>query len=162
MRTPTVDGSGPYGYEPRELPWNPPATVDPNDAGLARNMIPAYEAFLKPAPKSWISGRVATLMAHYYTPDMPQALAGAVLRDWADLLAEFPGHAIQEAAQKWLRTETRKRPTPGDIREMCQRLVGEEIKVLKRLRSLAERVDPDRARVGGVVTTLARHLDRSK
>jgi hypothetical protein len=162
VTAPQADSFGPYGWEPRELPWSPPAKVDPNDAGLARSMIPAYEAYLEPAGVQWISGRIATVLGHYFVGNTSQPLGAAVFRDWIDILGDLPAHAIQEACLKWLRTEPRRRPGPGDIRELALRLVDEEAKTLKRLRALVERGDLQNPKTGGVVTTLARHLDRNK
>lgn len=156
MTAPQGDSFGPYGWEPKELPWRAPDRIDPNDAGLARSMIPAYERYLAPASPPWVSGRVATLMSHYYTPDMPQALGAAVFGDWIDILDDLPAHAIQEAAKKWLRTEPRRRPGPGDIRELAMRLVGDEIKTLARLRKLADLGERQNSPSAGVISILAR------
>lgn len=136
VTAPYRDAFGPYGYEPVELPWYPPEAVTADQEQAVRAILPAYDAYLKPPSIPWLSGRAATLMAHYFTPDMPQALAGAVLNDWVDIIGDLPQHAIAEACQKWLRTEPRKRPGPGDIRELALRLVEREMTHAKRLRAL--------------------------
>lgn len=71
-----------------------------------------------PAPASWISGRVATLLAHYWTPSMGDALQTAVAEDWLDELEGFPGWALHRACQWWASHDNhdrRRKPLPGDI-----------------------------------------------
>lgn len=138
------------------MPWSPPVAIGMEDLAEARRMIPVYEAYLTPAPAPWVSGRIATLMAHYYTPDMPQALGAAVFGDWIDILDDLPAHAIQEAAKKWLRTETRRRPGPGDIRDLAMRLVGDEMKILERLRKIAVMGERQNSPTAGVISILGR------
>lgn len=132
-----VDSFGPYGWEPKEKPWRKPAVITAEQAEAAKAALPAYDAFLAAPSVEWISGRIATLMVHYFVADMPVALAGAVLHDWVDILGDLPQHAIAEACRKWLRLEPRKRPTPGDIRALAMDKVGDEIKTRDRLRVLA-------------------------
>lgn len=160
VTAPITDSFGPYGWEPKELPWNPPAVVPLEQIAEARALIPAYERFLAPPSIPWISGRIATLLTHYFIVDMPKELAGAALRDWVDVLGDLPQHAIQEACLKWLRMEPRKRPGPGDIRDLAVRMVRDEMNALKRLRVLAERGDAQQSPMGGVVTSIAANLGR--
>ena len=154
VTAPITDSFGPYGWEPRELPWKPPAVVSVEQAAEARALIPAFERYLAPPTIPWISGRIATLLTHYYIVDMPKELAGAALRDWVDVLGDLPQHAIQEACLKWLRMESRKRPGPGDIRELAMRIVGDETKALKRLRIIAD-MGGAKPEATGIVTALA-------
>lgn len=119
------------------MPWHPPTTISDDDRASARQALVAYEAAMTPAPVDWISGRAATLLSHYFVPDRAVPLAAAAFGDWIDILGDLPRDAVQEACLKWLRTEPRKRPGPGDIRELALRLCGDGLKTLKRLRALA-------------------------
>ena len=77
-----------------------------------------YDEYLAPADRAQVSARIATLLAHYFVPDMPATLQTAVMTDWLDQLAECPAWAIQTACRHWLRQEKRK-PTIADIVELC-------------------------------------------
>lgn len=70
--------------------------------------------------RTWIGGRIITLLSHYWRDDDPVELTGALGKDWADVLEGLPKDAIQSAAVKYLRENPRKRPTPGAIYEMAR------------------------------------------
>ena len=65
---------------------------------------------------SWISGRIETLLSHYFQPESPTEVKDAALDDWVDALSIFPQPAIEYACRTYLRNQPRRRPTPGDIR----------------------------------------------
>ena len=67
------------------------------------------------AHREWIGGRAVTLLSHYWRDDDPVELTAAIGQDWADVLAGLPRDAIEQAAIRYLRSEPRKRPTPGAI-----------------------------------------------
>jgi len=71
----------------------------------------------------WISGRVETLLAHYFQPDNPSEVLEAAIDDWVDMLKPFSQQAIQAACTEYLRSEPRRRPTPGAIRDFAERAV---------------------------------------
>lgn len=74
---------------------------------------------LQPAPPGWISARVTALLHHYWMPEMSRGVAEAVAADWQEVLGGYPKAVIRAACEDWLRAETR-RPTPADIRKLCQ------------------------------------------
>lgn len=68
--------------------------------------------------RQWIAGRILTLLSHYWRDDDPVELTGAIGKDWADVLEGLPRDAIQAASLRYMRTEPRRRPTPGIIYAM--------------------------------------------
>lgn len=60
-------------------------------------------------------GRVWTLLNHYWREDDEFALTEAIARDWADILEGMPQDAIAKACMAYLRSEPRRKPTPGAI-----------------------------------------------
>lgn len=142
------DTFGPGGFDQVEQPWSPPAVISDDDRAQARQALAPYDAALAPAPVDWISGRAATLLSHYFVASQPQALGAAAFGDWIDILGDLPAAAVQQACLKWLRTEPRRRPGPGDIRELALREVGDALKTQKRLRKLLELPSPGAKVVG--------------
>src|SRR6185437_6725921 len=65
-----------------------------------------------------IAERIATLLAHYWTPNDSPELRKLVAADWMSDLKEFPADVVSAACQDWRRSEAR-RPTPADIRKRC-------------------------------------------
>ena len=63
----------------------------------------------------WISGRVQTLLSHYFQPDNPAEVMEAAIDDWIEALAHVSQHDIEWACRIYLRDQPRRRPTPGDI-----------------------------------------------
>ena len=45
-------------------------------------LVPAYRAYLEPGPRHEISGLLTKLRAHYFVPDLPEALGEAIANDW--------------------------------------------------------------------------------
>ncbi len=129
------DSFGPNGYDYVELPWELPA-VTGADREAAKAALPAFDAYLAPPEPRWVMGRIATLLSHYFTNQMSDSLAAGVAQDWAALLDGLPKSAIEQAALKWLRTETRRRPGPGDIRELALQIAGKQMQQRDRLRMI--------------------------
>jgi len=75
------------------------------------------------AHREWIGGRALTLLSHYYRPDDPVELTAAIGQDWADVLEGIPREFIQRAAIQYQREEPRKKPTPGAIYGLAQRMM---------------------------------------
>lgn len=65
---------------------------------------------------SWLSGRIATLLSHYYDPKHGDLLTEAAAVDWLNILSPFPQKAIEHACDHYMRNVTGKRPTPAEIR----------------------------------------------
>jgi hypothetical protein len=63
----------------------------------------------------WISGRIETLLGHYFQPDNPSELLEAAIDDWIEALLPFSQYAIKTACTNYLREEPRRRPTPGSV-----------------------------------------------
>lgn len=60
-------------------------------------------------------GRILTLLGHYWREDDPSEMNEAMGRDWADILEGMPQDAIGKACMAYLRSEPRRKPTPGAI-----------------------------------------------
>lgn len=73
--------------------------------------------------RTWIKGRAATLLAHYWREDDDPALLAAIGKDWADVLEGLPQEYIQKACIQYQRDEPRKRPTPGAIYQIARALM---------------------------------------
>lgn len=116
--------------------WTPPALTDQQRERVVGSFIPALEAFLVPADEQWINGRVATLLSHYYVPNVPMELQVAALGDWVRLLSRFPQWAIEAAVDEWLDRPGRQKPMPGDISAACRWRVAEPALNLRLLRRL--------------------------
>ena len=68
----------------------------------------------------WITGRIQTLLSHYFQPDAPIELREAALTDWAETLMPFSRQGIEHACANYLRGQPRRRPTPGEIRNRAE------------------------------------------
>lgn len=68
----------------------------------------------------WIGGRIETLLSHYFQPDQPQEVTEAALDDWVEVLVDYSQDHIENACKTYMRNQPRKRPTPGDIRSICE------------------------------------------
>lgn len=65
-----------------------------------------------------IAERISTLLSHYWTADESAALRDAQLGDWLEDLNAFAASVVAQAVAHWRQHETR-RPTPADIRKIC-------------------------------------------
>lgn len=68
----------------------------------------------------WITGRIMTLLQHYYQPDAHNEVKEAAFHDWVSLLSDFSQRAIEHACGSYLQDQPRRRPTPGDIIRRCE------------------------------------------
>ncbi len=73
--------------------------------------------------REWILGRIATLLGHYWREDDPAELNEAFGRDWADILEGMPQDAIAKACTAYLRSEPRRKPTPGAIYALARSFI---------------------------------------
>ena len=62
---------------------------------------------------------VSNLLFHFWTADDPPAVREAQIADWLDDLVEYNDSIVEEALRMWRRANSR-RPTPHDIRALCQ------------------------------------------
>jgi hypothetical protein len=128
----------------RETHWNGervvwrPQPVPDGQHHAAQRLLADLDHELRPAERDWISGRIATLLAHYWTPDMPHKLQAAVAGDWVVILGELPRGAIEAACRRYLCGETRARPTPGQIRSLAREEIADELLQRDRLRDCLE------------------------
>ena len=73
--------------------------------------------------RTWIKGRAATLLSHYWRDDDDPALLAALGKDWADVLEGIPQEYIQRACIQYQRDEPRRKPTPGAVYEIARALM---------------------------------------
>ena len=125
-------------------PHDPPVVSD-SEAGLIREALASIKHILTPASAQQIIGHVLTAFTHYYMPDVDERVAEASYLDWESDLRGFPKWTIAEAFQLYRRTETRRRPGPGDIRRLCQQVLARECRILEALREIVDRHDQDPA-----------------
>lgn len=75
----------------------------------------------KPAPANWVSGRIVTLLSHYFITQTDERIAKAIAEDWIVILSELPAWAISNACRNYLAGDDCKRkPVPGDIRKLAE------------------------------------------
>lgn len=117
--------------------WRPPCPSTEDGRRSLAAAIRSYERHLATATPKEIAGRVTTLLAHNFVPDMPYKAQAALVGDWIDVLAGYPFWAIQNAALTWLaHREPAERANVTRIRELCERLVSRprcELAVLRRM-----------------------------
>ena len=80
-----------------------------------------------PAPKKWITGRIASLLAQYFQGDISDKMMEAIADDWCHELQEYPAWSIAKAVRWWTgkdNPDRRKKPLPGDIAERAQKELG--------------------------------------
>lgn len=86
-----------------------------------------------PASEEWISGRVGTLLVHYFVSAMPPQMMAKVAEDWIVQLEGSPEWAIEAACQWWLgaaNPDVRKKPLPGEIAKLVRSELG-KIRIAK-------------------------------
>ena len=105
--------------------------------------------------REWISGRILTLLSHYWRDDDPSEMDAALARDWCDILEGMPQDAIAKACMAYLRQEPRRKPTPGSIYALAREYMPKPVIVAKpqppepeRERMTAERAAEIMAEVG--------------
>lgn len=101
------------------------------------------EARLAPAQPDWIKGAIVTLLTHYYVADLPEHVHAAVSSDWLEDLQEYPAWAISEARTEW-RQNNKRKPTPGHMRELCNKAVSKDKAMLRQcVMILDARITPE-------------------
>lgn len=66
-----------------------------------------------------IAALVSRLLGHYWTADDPPQARQAQIEDWLEDLREFGPAIVADACREWRRRDDNRRPTPGQIRAMC-------------------------------------------
>ena len=99
-------------------------TIGPVTRQICRDYLRQLDVALKPALREKVLARIATLMAHYWTPQMPVNLQEAVALDWSEILSDLPWVAVEQAALEWLKTKDR-RPTPAQFRKLAEQFIDE-------------------------------------
>ena len=69
--------------------------------------------------REWLTGRVMVLLSHFYIQETDPAVVMAQAADWFDTLWDVPQAAVEMACRDYLRSGPRRRPSPGDIRNMA-------------------------------------------
>lgn len=99
-------------------------TIGPQTRTACQDYLRQLGPSMRPAPREKIHARIVTLMAHYWTPQMPEKMWEAIGFDWAEVLKDMPWPAIEKAAVEWLKTKDR-RPTPAQFRKMAEASIEE-------------------------------------
>lgn len=84
-------------------------------------------------------GRIATLLSHYWREDDPSELNEAMGRDWADILEGMPQDAIAKACMAYLRSEPRRKPSPGAIYALAREYLPRPVVVPRPIAPEPER-----------------------
>ncbi|MCP4900085.1 MAG: hypothetical protein GY906_24205 [bacterium] len=120
-------------------PFIPPQW-GPQEARAGREALRELEGCLIPAEPDWIVGRAATLLSHYYTPDLPASIVEAALVDWASLLDGVPKWALERACMEWLSREPRKRPGPGDVKNLTDVILGRWPRLAEKIKTTLQAI----------------------
>lgn len=102
----------------------------------ARDSLPIVEESLVPARPEFIKGATVASMLHFYVAELPPAVSDAIAGQWVKCLAEYPPWAVDDAFIAYLKNNPKRKPTPGDINDICKRLVSKA----RALRMLCNRI----------------------
>ena len=142
--------------------WRP-RDMTAEQTRMVREYLEVVERILAPSEKGRLLTRVLALLSHYRSDPNPPEVEFMIAEDWAEDLGEFPAWVVDEAARQWRRSRKFK-PQICEIRDACLRIVGKEMKLLERLRSLvgaeAGRHHPGQHRIAGLAANLAAVLSR--
>ena len=87
----------------------------------------AVDKFSKPAPKKWITGRIAALLLQYFQGEISERMMRVIADDWCREMQEFPAWAIAKSVRWYIsriNPDRRRKPLPGDISDIAQRELG--------------------------------------
>ena len=87
----------------------------------------AVDKFSKPAPKKWITGRIAALLLQYFQGETSERMMRVIADDWCHEMQEFPAWAIAKSVRWYIsriNPDRRRKPLPGDISDIAQRELG--------------------------------------
>lgn len=72
----------------------------------------------------WLMARVRTLLRHFWEARMSEAEETMMMADWLDALDHLPQEAIEMAIRGLIRSPSRHRPTPGEVRARAEAYVA--------------------------------------
>lgn len=124
-----------YTTDGNEKPWAPPRSVTVEQHRAAHNTLERLDAEIVPCSAEWLSGRIATLLAHFYVADTDPMFNRAVAGDWLKAMSGLPQFAVGEACERWVAEHTAK-PKPADIRQLAISIVGKPWVWQQRLREV--------------------------
>jgi len=124
-----------YTLDGDEKPWSSPRSVTVEQHRAAHNTLERLDAEIVPCTTEWLSGRIATLLAHFYVADTDPMFNRAVAGDWLKAMSGLPQYAVAEACERWLKEKTTK-PKPADIRQLSISIVGKPWIWQQRLREV--------------------------
>ncbi len=99
----------------------------------------------RPAPGKWISGRIVTLLSHYFVAQTDQRVVEAMATDWVETLRKYPAWAIHNACRWWISAENEwrhRKPLPGDIEDRCKIELA-PVRAAKIMTALGPTPDPE-------------------
>lgn len=88
--------------------------------------------------EAWMAHRVEALSAHFFQPEMGQIASAMILNDWIKVLGHIPQQTIEAAIIERLSQDGSRRPTPGEILGIAERMIARENPV-PRLRVVDDR-----------------------
>lgn len=105
------------------------ATTLPFSQEEADTVATAIERARTPAAPDEIGAQVMVIVAQYFVGDQPRFVRDATVAIWMEHLRPFPLWAIKRAVSWWIGPENdakarSRRPQPGDIAEVCQRMMA--------------------------------------
>ena len=111
---------------------------------------------------TWLTAQVLGMLSIYWQPDEDERVRRLAMGHWIDALQDLPQQAIETAIRERIRSSSRSRPVPGEIREAAQRLVRWE----SGLPPVAERpfgptrqiTEEEKARCMAMLSQLAQEL----
>lgn len=72
----------------------------------------------------WLTRIVTAMLSIYYQPTEAEEVVQLQLALWEEALSDLPARAIELAIKQRLRSPSRSRPVPGEIRELAQGFVN--------------------------------------
>lgn len=97
--------------------WTAPTRVTMSQVMDAKKFVNEMIKISLPANKKWLSDRLESFLAHYFTAAAGEKLNAMVAHDWMQMLQDFPATCIDRAVTHWIKTEKR-RPKIAEIREL--------------------------------------------
>jgi len=137
--------------------WRPPVVTDQATMHELRRRLQNLAKVLGPADRVMLEGRIAVLLAHYRSNDLPDWIEERVADDWADDLADYPLWAITEAARTWRRTKKFK-PQISEIVQLCHAACEVYRKERSRIASIVEASEAATNPIVCEVRSIARSL----
>lgn len=84
---------------------------------------PVVETSAARPSSEWLMARVRTLLRHHFESPMSEAEETMMMADWLDALGDLPQTAIETAVRDVIRSPSRRRPMPGEVRARAEAYV---------------------------------------